>query len=1178
MTHFTLNAAVEHLTAVIREWSDDVEQRHFSTLTTMEAGERLCFHEAETGDETFWPTKVHLEMMRPSDYTREMAEFVRLATSTSMQGGVVPPLNENAHLSCLVLDIDDGNVPEYEVANMARLIQLALSLHINITTRAVVTGRLTEKNERRYHIYFPDVVLFDIRIWTVIKSIVKSDATSLGHFKEIDGAPTAQRHIRVHGTRRNVESPAGVYQIFAAYDCSFLPAEITDLPNYLDCLSIRPSVASLIDWMLDPHRRFRTGLAVSLYGDPPAPDSALKIMSSWLFTDDQREGEPKLLMTDRTQARWALTEYKRYCSDCDDVYPCRVLNRFTTISDDKTAVYRWCLCTKCRWLTSLPFRLADNTGSCLTAYANLKSVDVSLVAAQLPLYCIPLEVCIASGLTSTMADGTDYRRLYGSLSIADLVRLLAGPGLSVLSHNYNLTAEQCGRSEHQLARLAVGLANINYSPPEPSASVCHIATVQAPCGAGKSVYAFEAIAKTIVSGGQALVVAPRKSLTNELTTRIRTYLSTNNVRRLYDDNEPSVAYYIDMKGDAREQANIHDVVVVTPESLPSIVMRGQGGSYSFGRRLLVIDEICTVVKTIYTSSTTAARRVSIINAFKATMAHSPEIIVLDKDIGFAERLFLANAVVYMHAMPRPPVLGNLQASIVPTVVTSSIVLADELQRKMVMWPNFNAATVKIAELLANDETSRVAVFMASNADTATLETYIKTALPNIKVMVMAGHIDEEVKYDFSQNPDAMLEADDTRLLIYTTTANVGISIEIHPFTDVFVFLGAHLTWRDALQAEARVRRIQNQPVWHRTINVCLGNLKSAKPAFWPMPTIGTAIVAKANQVSVASNQLKYAAITELKNVTGQYELHETTDTVLYVAVEAMLDYESDQQFHALDSWCKLHNVEMEFIEEEAVPEDAQAIKAARKEGKELRRSAGALSDADGPTTKKTKMNKAVEVVGSQPLETIVELVKSDDFRTWASTQRNKTSVDIWRAVHCLTVNNLAEFDSERLASNSIDLSKLAASHVQPALLTVAAAHCCSGFRIYDGEPMTKAEAVYPAEAETTFINPFDPRKMMTADDFFNHLKECGPLIKLKHPVTKGCSHNFTSFIRTYTEPDEAEERPKHRAEWAYRLLSALSGGGVIMSDPKKMIWTTRKRYNDPDMFASSNVDNETIPW
>lgn len=1150
----------------------------FPTMTHISGKDRLYFSDRETGDRVEPVVKVYFEDLSPLMY-ETLYQMVQVAAFRSHQDGLlVAPLNERGHVCVLVLDVDDGNVPMHEMVAFGRLVQTTFSVHLSIATSFVLAGRVTPEGKTKYHLFFPEVVVFDTSLWFVVNSIVRRLLKPLGLSIVVDTAPMSGRCIRMHSTDREagLYRGAGVYRVVAMYNAAYEAVDLMTVPIANMLTSVRPCQAVLKQWMMNPSSaKIKTQIARDLYkalGGVGIDEGLIDFA-----VDGMRRLE--LLATDRHAGTWALVDVKARCQTCDDHLRCRLLCRFyeerateevdgLPTTRTTTIAYRWLLCTACDSdIVALPsLRGVDVVrGAPLARYIRLDlSPDYQIGKLSLDcrnvrhVYDLPLEAFYANGFQHFHFDETIpvnavERRVSGaSVSVSQLVHLMSADRTHKLTEsNIHLTVAMCSVDDDQLPRLSVGMqyADAHFMVPHVSEDTHHCIFVQAPCGAGKTEWVMR---DHIARGRRVLVVAPRIALTSDLATRIRDAVP-----------DKIVLNYKTANAEARSRPRDHaDVLVVTPESLPRFVCRGPAGAYDFGADVVVIDEFCSVIKTLYESSTTAQNRVDIQRALVAAIALSSTSVLMDKDIGLGERLFLASVIAYMRVMPWP--LRNiLEPNVAPPVHVTTIKMEDAVKRKLVVWPKLVDMYKNIQDEL--DVGKNVAVFFAKREDAYQMSEYFKETTA---VKLVTGSTDESSKREFSSNPNEVLQMLSVQLLIYTMTLNIGVSIDRYPFHSVYVVPGKHLTFRDLLQAEARVRSIVGQHARLRVTNTFLGDLSGSKTSLLNMPTIGSAIAVKQCLIAGSTTIRVEHGLLEHTQIDGSCSLTESFLNVVNIATQAIHEHECDLQYAVLEQWQADHAVDVEFMDDGAEDSDMMHdLRLSKSSGRVQNTQDDAMNDDDDALSAMTKRRKIHGCLPTAMPDVIDELGKCLPFVKWAKSH-GKPTCENWAVISSIFSRTSATVEAERVTASAAHggVSVLQSSDIACALFTIAVVNIGGCDAIFTGEPAA------PQYVDARVTSPFDGRTQISADQLFERISAAGPLKKSQQPFA--CRKHL---LRSSTHPyvDDEHNKFKSRLKFCISHARMLLGGKIALQDPKKMIFAARAQVRWP---VFEDVDIEGNPW
>jgi hypothetical protein len=1182
-----------------------IEQRDafnaFATITFLASknpGERrVRYFDERTGERVMRTSRFYLEHLSPTQYHDTFARCVELNHRDIESGSPAPPLNERAHLSALVIDLDEGNHTAHETTCIGRLFQHALALHFGVRTRFLLAMRFCEDGSSRYHLHFPDVVMADMAVWYALLRI----AADVARRFKFDKAPTSNRCIRVHGTNRDEgrSEPSGVYRFVVGYDVDM--RRMGQEPHSLSAYSVRPSADALLAWMLrtGEYAQARTEVAREAYRALPENEGAGAQLLRSVFegaTADLRRTD--LVQHDRS-GRWFLAEGKVHrCAACDDNCRVRVLCRlaFTSVDGaDTCTAYRWFTCKQVvgvRAMQTLQFVVVadavDDNGlwprrcwpNALRHAGNGGRLPVASVDSILQ---VPLESIYASGLTHVNRElqlvvdveagqrrvtlnhmtACDFGALWLKHNGATAAEAIAAAARWSHSH-LALTADDCTPPAGGAVRLAYGVQRVpgvRHLPP----GMHEITLVAAPCGAGKSYLAFDTLARS----AKALVVAPRKALTGELAQRIRRYFHDT----LRGANK-RVVFYRDVSHAERSRLDC-DVLVVTPESLPQFTaVAGAHNGYTFNADTVVIDELCTVVKTVFSSVTTDKTRRDIERSLLAAIAMSHTCLAIDRDIGAVEKMFVGAALAYMPMLQWRPVAGDPLSGVVPRVHVHSIVLADWVRTTVEIHESMECMLVWLRMALVAGE--RAAVFCASSIDAYALREMFEKA-DGVRCKLIAGSVDEEEKAQFAARPDRVLRDVDAQLWIYTTTANVGISVEQHPFDHVFVVLGAHLTLRDALQAERRVRHVQGQQRGERMFHLCLGDVRSSMHALRSMPTVGDAVACEQAKVQSAEWMRRNQAAVHQFNVNGAVELHEHMHTVMQIAVQATSGFECAVQFTILQHWLSDCGVTVRYVHDSDVPDDQLAemrlaLKECREDGKEARDNADTLDvDNNDAETQRLKRARGASILPiGRDNELCDELLARAEFVRWQK-QFGVPCCRVWRGLllgaPAAVREEIRESMNDNIDNGMPGGGATASSVLARACLQLIGAEC-----IVDGVPFRR-EFMY---TEADVVSPFDSDKMRTisADQFFEKLANAGSPTRSTQAMFTGTGKLLRHCKAFRDRDDDDDKREKCRVKACKQLAQALLGGASVWLQPDRPRWCTAQWLSNESVAHAINVDDD----
>lgn len=1084
---------------------------------------RVRYYDESTGGTVRRQTRFFLEHLAPDEYDAVYRRMVELNAVDEAQGAPAPPLNERAHLSVLILDLDDGNHKLHEVALLGRLVQFAFALHFSVRTPFLVSQRYYEQ-KARYHLHFPGVLMVDTRLWSAVQSIVYNTAR---HF-HIDTGPLKNRCIRVHGTNRDEgrSEGTGVYRFVLGYHDDFTRMREPPCGN---AFSVRPSSAVLAEWMRsrDPRMHFEARTVTAATAYRPSEQGA-RIPRS-LFdaaTADTRSAQ--LCVSDRS-GRWFLFECRMVCNIHRDTCQRRILCRVSDVG-----VNRWSLCVEGGMFVVLPpvqgEPAIENGVAAWPLLGGRGGLSVNRIDSIMTL---PLESFYEIGI-----NGRVRLSRFTVIQFAELWRAHAEYALYQVAYTetvQRLTAEQCVVRDvlHGVnhVRVAAGI-----QVPEIADGTHLVLTLASPCGSGKTFFVFSQIA----TARKTLVIAPLKALTRELATRIRA-------------NVPGkvVVHYKDARGD-----DLGDIFIVTPESLARF-------SNHFDADLLVIDEFCTVTKTVYTSSTTEKIRRETERALMSVIAKTPRCIVMDRDIGPIERMVLGSVLAYAPTVFWPPERNNGAA---PNYHVHAVTLADWVNISIVYHDTYAVTLCAVRECLEAGQ--RVALFSASASFAFAVGEMFSD---EFRVKVVAGAVDEATKADFATQPDTVLARDDTQLLVYTTTANVGISIERHPFEHVFVVLGRHLTLRDAIQAERRVRHLVGQDANERVFHLCPGDVRPADYVLKTMPTVGDAVAIEqarcASGVSVRANVHAF-------DIDGAPQMRETMPEIVQIAVNAVLEHERALQGTVVDQWLSDIGAEIEHVLEEDYDEDAvkemrDALRQCKRDAKTTRNSLEVLGERDDAETVRVKRSRMTSIV-PDGLDAIA--ARNIDLVRWSS-QFGARACRVWAAL-LLPAAAVVELDLHKSVADSVQIGLPGTGMAPMALFALACLRLVRADNILSGVACTPLRH----DRSATVLSPFDGTSAMTADEFFTALTELGRPSKSAHAAFHGDrTKSLVRFIAAYDESGLNHAKvSKHRLQYCKSTAQKLLGGKMIWDEPQRMLWCTAHYLTNEGI--AHNIDGAGDPW
>jgi hypothetical protein len=328
-----------------------------------------------------------------------------------------------------------------------------------------------------------------------------------------------------------------------------------------------------------------------------------------------------------------------------------------------------------------------------------------------------------------------------------------------------------------------------------------IELLKTPCGAGKTEFSIRCMMRALLPGNCLLVIAPRVVLCEQLVTRIKSSAARAGHRW-------HVLSYKQVSSHQRELLP-DSVLVTTLESLPRFASMQFAG--------VVVDELCTVVHALH-CKTTESRRSVVLDAFVRVVARARHSIMMDRDIGAGERLFVAHVVARMQHDISWPRRNVIDATVrAPAVHVRHVTMADPVRRTVELWRNTDQMIADMKQQLLAGK--NIAVFCATKSDAEKLYECFNDYFEN--ATLITGDTDPDVKREFALAPDEYFAARSTRIWLYTTAASVGLSVDNEYFHEVYAIGADFLSLRALLQAEARLRLLVGQARHERRIHLCL---------------------------------------------------------------------------------------------------------------------------------------------------------------------------------------------------------------------------------------------------------------------------------------------------------------------------------------------------------------------
>jgi hypothetical protein len=952
--------------------------RAFATLTLIDSeasggrGARFC-----------------LENLSPVEYERFANELQQLLRDDGAQRRAAVSLNERAHVSVVVIDIDDDSPSEEAALYATAQLRSAFAVHFGVSSAAYVAMRSTPRGAHKYHIYLPGVLHIDK---AVLDAAIKLARPSV----RVDRQPTEHRHLRMHGTdRREKESGrfegAGIYRLIGGFDERGAPLPRNYEPPAAEgCWhSVRAGEQLVRRLLLDPHNAYpcaMTSVARQLLtasADEQLPPTGVP----WSFVaagaggDDAREIQ--LLLSAR-DGSWFLVSSLLRCGTCNDERTeHRCLARVAPFADgagDRWAtIYRWSLCLGCcqgrdvqtQVTLTLPMALVptDNTSPPHLACAS------SSFASNDNLLNLPIEVVYPAGF-GAVCDVTQACRVVRrgarrvsaqaaleTTTVSALTRQLLActPGAPLLADDaivesrVHLSTEDCTVDANDGAaktNLLNGLTRTGAWVAPPGAHGIELWAT--PCGGGKTEAALRRMLELLLPGERLLIIAPRVTLCCQLKERTERTVGAEHYSR------GRVRSYKEVRPN-----DVDDlfVLVVTLESLPKFRAVPFAG--------VIVDELCTVVHSLH-GKTTKGHRLAILDAFVHTVALARHSILMDRDIAAGERLFVGYVVAHMQHGVRWPRTNLVDATVrAPPVHVRHVTMADPVQRTIELWCNVDQMCAHMQQQLRAGK--NIAVFCSTKSEAEGLFEFLANYFGD--ATAITGSTDEDVKRQFALKPDEHFEAQRTRVWIYTTAAGVGLSVDKPHFHEVYLIAADFLSLRTLLQAEARVRVLIDQSRTERRIHLCLPlsvRDRTAQLLADTMPTVGSVVAAheyalrhtRAVDAALADD----AAVVPLVNESPQLlvppavevdaaQLYQPT-ALLLLTLAAMESFECQMTRVFFEHWCIDANITV--IKHAPIAEPLRdlhvvAVRAARRVGnkkRDAKRAHMVALDAAAPLRKR----------------------------------------------------------------------------------------------------------------------------------------------------------------------------------------------------------------------------------
>jgi hypothetical protein len=1156
----TSTSTIELLRSATREAAD--ESGAFATLTVIDGrhrGERLC-----------------VEPLSPQQYKQLADEVQRRARADAAQGLSTPPLNERALVAVVVLDIDDQSPSEEAVLFEAAAVRSVFSVHFGIETAAYVAMRVTASGARKYHVYFPHVVNTDRALLDAAIRLARVRTP-------LDRKPSTQRHLRFHGTDRRDDDTgqftgAGIYRLIGGYTVRGIPLRANSEPDDVDhCWhSVRAGESVVRRLLLDPDNAYpRATTCVAAHAMAQVQSRADPVSCEYIAAaaggDEAREVQ--LLLTD-CEAKWFVVSSRLPCAACgDERTERRTLARLAPYvdgaGDQWMAIYRWTLCVDChestavQSLTPLIVPLAPS-GAAAQCKPPRTLADELSFSSHDNILNLPIELVYPQGFGDVaIADGhanLDVRRVSADTARAattvttlahQLQQLAASdsPQLTrdaVVETSVHLTVAECTTTDvatgEAHTRLWTGLA---AHPPPPLPADAHgIDLWETQCGGGKTVAAIKNQLQLLGPGERLLVVAPRVALCCQLQERAVYIIKQTDASHAWLGNVHSY------KGLGTEAAKQAHVIVTTLESLPRFA-----GQLQFAG--VIVDEFCTVVHALH-GKTTKSRRLVVLDTLVLTLARARHTILMDRDMGAGERLFVALVAVEMQRMrwPRTNVIDAVVRA--PAVHVRHVGMEDSVQRTIELWDCANQMRAHMQQQLFADK--NIAIFCAAKKDAQTTLEHFAALFGAECITLITGETEEDAKRQFALKPDRHFGDQATRIWIYTTAASVGLSVDELRFHEVYAMGDAHLSLRDLMQAEARVRLIVGQQRNERRIHLCLpktvadrtGSLHSS------MPTIGDVLAehayamrhTQAVGVALAPQEQSPSPLLPVGDIDCD-QLYRPRAVVL-LALAAFENYERQLTRTVLTHWCHDANV---TVIEHAAPADAArdaqvvGVAAARRVGAVRALAKRKMRQALGEDAEQQKRGRGDDSFAPAHLE--LAAACNSAFADWSS-KHAAVHVRVWLAS---LVSNASLLSQTLLASQRRAGGATAA--VEPytgvALLGKLALHFLGLSSVLRGEHALPSASWRIDEQCGPALSPHDGRTPLTLDAFFSSVARHPLIGKTSDAMlpSAGLSEHFKS-LEQQRERFRAKQLPKDRLKLLIAIVKHCYGN---VEQPTRCIWS-----------------------
>jgi late competence protein required for DNA uptake (superfamily II DNA/RNA helicase) len=1149
----------------------------FATLTLIDC-------EADSNRST---RRYCLENLPPVDYERLAEEMQRLLREDCAQQRPAVTLNERAHVSVVVLDIDDGSPSEAAALRAAALVRSAFAVHFGVESAVYVAVRKAPSGALKYHIYLPDVLHIDDGVLNAVLKLARPNV-------QVDRKPSQARHLRMHGTDRRDDASgrftgAGVYRVIGGYDKRGVPLarnyEPTVATDGACWHSVRAGERLVRHLLLDPHNAYPRAVTEAarqlMQIETPANTVSWACVLAAAGGDEARE--VKLLLS-ASDGSWFVVSSQLPCDDCGERTEQRCLARLAAFEDGAgdqwLSVYRWTLCLG-GCCTDRPVQSLAPLAVALSAAKASKAVScqprlcahgANSFVSHDSLLNLPIEVVYPAGLgvvdAQTGRCQLAERRVspqdaLTATTVTTLTRQLIAclPGASdlapgaVVESRLKLSVAACTMTDPATGRESTnlwnGLKDVEWTIP---VGAHGIELWASPCGGGKTYAAVQRMMRLLAPGELLLLIAPRVVLTEQLAQRV--------------DRTASESQHV-WNGKVRTykavNANIMDntlVVVSTLESLPRIASLA-----SFAG--VIIDEFCLDAHLLH-GKTVANRRSAVLNALVQTIARARHTIVMDRDIAAGERLLVSHVVAQMQHSVRWE-RTNVREEIVrpPPVHVRHVTMADPVRRTVDLWTDVAQMCAHMQQQLLAGK--NIAVFCATKEFAEKLCAALKPYFGD--ATVITGDTDADEKREFGIAPDKWFAKKSARIWIYTTAAAVGLSVDEEYFHEVYVIADDFLSLRALLQAEARVRVIIGQAPNTRRFHLCLPSSVRNRTKYVlqnTMPTVGTVIAAqefamrqtRAVDTALAAPDLDYSGLQVPAIDTDIAQLYQPT-AVLLQTLATMESFECRMTRVIFEQWCVDANIEVITHEPPADPcldSEVVAMRAVLSVGAKKRKAQVAVRAAvEGTDPKRSRSHVPGEHFAPAALES--RALQVPDFATWVRTHAS-SHVHIWLAS---LVCNPALLSSTLLDGQRRSGTDAIAPLNSIALLGKLALQFLGISAVLRGEPVD-APALWRLDAGGgSALSPRDGRTALTLDEFFKHVARFGLIGSSPDallPSVAGFSAHLRNLGRRNKNPIVSDRK---RVKYLTRIVRCCYGD---VEQPRRYMWSLAHWLtNQPDLLA-----------